>query len=102
MARKIKLEELQALIEKTEYTHVKDTTLTICVLHLTHGFTVTGTSGTIDPKGFDEEIGKTTAYNDAFNQLWKLEGYYRTRFVHELLFEDFETVDAKVRDYAGE
>jgi hypothetical protein len=102
MARKIKIEELQALIEKEEYIHVEGTTLTVCVLHLTHGFTVTGTSGTIDPSGYDEAIGKTTAYNDAFNQLWKLEGYYRTRFIYECLFETFESIGAKFNDYVGE
>lgn len=83
MARKIQINELTNLIEGAEYTFVTGTTLTICVLRLKSGFTVTGTSGTIDTSAFDMEIGKKIAYDNAFNQLWNLEGYYRMRVLSE-------------------
>lgn len=83
MAKKIKIEELKALIEKETYQRVEQTTMTICILHLTSGFTIEGTSGTIDPEGFDAELGKQYAYEDALNKLWKLEGYHRVRFIED-------------------
>lgn len=49
--------------------------LTICVLVLRNGFTVTGTSACASPENFDAEIGKNIALQNAENQIWPLEGY---------------------------
>lgn len=50
-------------------------TLTICVLELANGFTVTGESACADPANYDAEIGKKIARDNAFNKIWPLEGY---------------------------
>lgn len=52
-----------------------DETLTICVLKLRNGFKVLGESACVDPRNFDEAIGRTYARKNAFSHLWKLEGY---------------------------
>lgn len=83
MAKKIQIEELKDLIEKVTYQRVEDTTMTIAVIHLKCGFTIEGTSGTIDPNGFDAELGKKYAYESAFNKLWQLEGFHRVRFIED-------------------
>ncbi len=99
-ARKIKIEELKSLVEKVEYKLIENTTLTICVLHIVGGFTVTGTSGTIDPSGFDKEMGEKIAYNNAFDQLWMLEGYFRIRFLDEVRFKTFESINQTFDNYS--
>lgn len=49
--------------------------LTICVLVLRNGFTVTGTSACASPENFDAEIGRRIARQDAVRQVWPLLGY---------------------------
>ena len=59
-----------------EYYHVvAGTTLTICVLTLRNGFTVTGESAAASPENFDEEIGRDIARDNARDKIWALEGY---------------------------
>jgi hypothetical protein len=50
-------------------------TLTICVLVLRNGFTVTGESACASPENFDAEIGKKIARENAVNKIWPLMGY---------------------------
>ena len=74
---KIKVEELKSLINCESYTI--DHTLTICVLELTCGYKVVGHSSCLNPADFDKKIGEKVSYDNAFDQLWALEGYFRKR-----------------------
>lgn len=49
--------------------------LTICVLQLKNGFTVTGESACVSPENFDAEIGRRVARENAIDKLWPLLGY---------------------------
>lgn len=49
--------------------------LTICVLVLRNGFTVTGESACASPNNFDAEIGHKIARQNAKDKIWMLEGY---------------------------
>lgn len=49
--------------------------LTICVLVLRNGFTVTGESACASPENFDAEIGKKIARTNAVQKMWPLMGY---------------------------
>lgn len=49
--------------------------LTICVLSLENGFTVTGESACASPENFDRIIGQKIAYENAREKIWELEGY---------------------------
>jgi hypothetical protein len=49
--------------------------LTICVLVLKNGFTVTGESACASPENFDRELGLKIARQNAVNKIWALEGY---------------------------
>lgn len=64
-------------------THQSLGLLTICVLVLRNGFTVTGTSACASPENFDAAIGRNLAIKDAMRQVWPLEGY----LLKEHLFE---------------
>lgn len=72
--RKLTLDYIKSLIVNAEYQRFGET-LTVCVLTLQNGFTVTGESACINADNFDEEIGKQVAYDDAVEKIWELEGY---------------------------
>lgn len=66
---------LEAMIDTVEFFQPENTTLTICVLVLKNGCTVTGTSNVIDAANFDAKMGEQTARANATNKIWELEGY---------------------------
>lgn len=49
--------------------------LTLCVLVLKNGFTVTGESACASPENFNAEIGRKIARQNAEQKLWPLMGY---------------------------
>jgi hypothetical protein len=49
--------------------------LTIAVLVLKNGFTVTGESACASPENFDAELGAKIAIQKAKDKIWALEGY---------------------------
>ncbi len=49
--------------------------LTICVLVLRNGFTVTGESACASRENFNAEIGRKIARENAVNKIWPLMGY---------------------------
>lgn len=65
---------LHSIIRDFEYVKMGKKT-TVCLLTLRNGHEVVGVSACVDPKNFDEDKGKSLAYDDAFNKLWALEGY---------------------------
>ena len=56
--------------------------LTICVLVLENGYTVTGTSACASPANFDADIGKRLARRDAVRQVWPLLGFQLRDRIH--------------------
>lgn len=65
---------LQEQIKEVSYQRYGDTG-TLYVLTLNNGYTVTGTSGCIDPSIFNEDVGQRVAYDNAFNKIWEILGY---------------------------
>lgn len=68
-------DDLKALVVKEYYHRIPDSTVTVCALTLKNGFVVVGDSACIDPRKFDEEIGRQVAFDDAIEKVWELEGY---------------------------
>lgn len=64
-----------------EHGHAADQ-LTICVLVLRNGFTVTGESACASQENFDEEIGRKIARQNALREVGKLEGYLLRERLH--------------------
>ena len=61
---------------RSEEYHVFDMTqLTICVLTLQNGYTVTGESACASPENFDEAIGQSIARGNARDKIWGLMGF---------------------------
>lgn len=72
-APKTTKESIEAKIAFVDY--IPHGQLTICVITMFNGFMVHGVSAPASPANFDADVGQTYAYEDAFKQLWKLEGY---------------------------
>ncbi len=76
-APRVTPEMVENTIVAAEYLYptIGEGTLTICVLLLANGFTVTGESACVDPANFDATLGRKIAREDAANKIWMLEGY---------------------------
>ena len=65
---------IESKIIKEEY-HLLADVLTVCVLTLENGFTVTGESACASPSNYNKEIGDKIARDNAKDKIWLLEGY---------------------------
>ena len=76
-APRVTPEHVNATIKGEEYLYSSsgDRTLTICVLTLQNGFTVTGESACASKENYDRELGCSIAKDDAKYKIWLLEGY---------------------------
>ena len=72
-APKVTLESIEAKIQNTEF--ILHSQLTIAIITMYNGFMVTGVSAPASAANYDREVGKRYAYDNAFKQLWQLEGY---------------------------
>ena len=63
--KRVTLDALKANIAKEEFHVFPGSQLTVCVLTLQNGFTVTGESACADPTMFNEEIGQKIARENA-------------------------------------
>lgn len=51
-------------------------TVTICQITLDNGYSVRGESACVNPENYNQEIGERIAYDNAFNKLWPLFGFF--------------------------
>ena len=84
---KVTKDSIEAKVVKVDYLVLPESTVTLCNITLTNGYSVRGESACVDPRNFNVEIGKGLAYKDAFTKLWPLEGYLlaESRFQNELV-----------------
>ena len=82
---------IDAAIEGEVYHNFPGTTLTICVLTLFNGFTVTGESAAASPQNFDQAIGRRIARENARQKIWALEGYRLKTLLHNAQMFGAET-----------
>ena len=76
VAPRVALDDIEAKIVETEYFRAgPGGVLTICVLTLQNGFTVTGESACASPANFDEGLGQRFARERAVEKVWSVEGY---------------------------
>lgn len=60
---------------KEKSFHKLTDVLTVCVLTLENGFTVTGESACASPANYNQQIGEDIAFDNARDKIWLLEGY---------------------------
>lgn len=85
-APRITPERIKEVTAKIEY-HKLTNVLTVCVITLRNGFTVTGESACASPENFDEEIGNKIAFKNAEDKIWLLEGYLLKQRLYEGLID---------------
>lgn len=73
--KRVTLEGLEANIKSVDFYVHPGSQLTICIITLLNGFTVTGESACADPSMFNEEIGQRIAADNAKKKIWPLMGY---------------------------
>ncbi len=81
---KVTLEGIKAKIKGETYLVLPDGRTTLCILDLENGYTIKGLSACVDPAEFDLNLGRKYAFEDAFKQIWALEGY----LLAEKMFQD--------------
>lgn len=81
---RVTVESIEAKIKGITTYLLPETTITKAVITMENGFFVTGESACADPANFDAEIGKANAINNAFDNIWPLEGY----LLKEKMYED--------------
>ena len=72
--------------------------LTICVIVLENGFTVTGESACASPENYNATIGQEVAYENAVEKIWLLEGYSLKQRLHEEAQTKAQLADFKLDD----
>ncbi len=65
---------IDSTINDISYHRLTDV-LTVCVITLMNGFTVTGESACASPENYNAEIGNKVAFDNAREKIWMLEGY---------------------------
>jgi hypothetical protein len=74
-APRITPEQIDAAIIGEDYYVFPGTTVTIALLQLENGFTVTGESACVSPENFNRELGRKIARAQARDKIWALMGY---------------------------
>lgn len=92
MRKKLDIEDIKGKIQNIEYLKMGKKT-TVCLITLQNGFEIVGSSACVCPENFRYEIGAETAYENALNNLWQVEGYmlqeefYQEKTREELQYE---------------
>lgn len=104
MQTSLTLDDINRAVRSAEYLRSGET-LTLCVLTLRNGYTVTGQSACVDPANFDEAKGRELAHKDALGKVWPLEGYLlREKLVTGVAAHESELSDmaAQLQDAQAE
>ncbi len=72
-APRVTEESIKAKIANVDFIYHNQ--LTIAIITMRNGFMVNGVSAPASPTNYDKEVGNRYAYDNAFKQLWQLEGY---------------------------
>ena len=98
--KRVTLDALKENIAKEDFHVFPGSQLTVCVLTLQNGFTVTGESACADPAMFNAEIGQKIARENAERKIWPLMGYaLKEEMMKEVPSGDFrDRVKAEARE----
>ena len=82
-APRVTFNRIEQVIVDEDYYVFPETTVTIALLKLENGFTVTGESACVSSENFDVELGKKIARDNAKQKIWALEGYVLRQKLHQ-------------------
>lgn len=87
-SKRVTKELIESRIEEVDYKTVviAGKKMMFCGIKMAGGFVQVGKPAVcIDPNNWRDEIGQQTSYDNAFEELWKLEAYHMTYKVPNLL-----------------
>lgn len=73
-APRVTTESIESRITNVSYLRFSET-VTLCNITLDNGYSVRGESACVSPENYDQAIGQTYAYKNAFDKLWPLFGF---------------------------
>lgn len=97
--KRVTLDGVHENIKDTQFIVVPGSQLTICVLTLQNGYTVTGESACADPAMFNKEIGEKISKDNAIKKIWPLMGYAQKQ---EIFLSGSGNFKDRVRQEAAE
>lgn len=73
---KIPSEKIDDIMEKSEYQEMDCfDCCTVVIMKMPNGFVLVEKAGTIDPAGYDPELGRRICHERLKDRVWELEGY---------------------------
>jgi hypothetical protein len=78
----VTLQDIADEIDRIHYWHVPGTTSTVCAIQCKNGFVVIGDSACVDPKNYDERLGRSYAKDEALGKLRTLIGFRLADKIH--------------------
>lgn len=106
-APRVTPQDLDGEIVDAIFHRFPGTTVTVALLMLQNGFSVTGESAAASPENFDEKLGRDIAYRNARDKLWSLLGFRLKDRLHaearglNLYNPPGHAIGAKVRKEVG-
>lgn len=82
-APRITKDFMEGRIKETSFTRFSET-VTICQITLDNGYSVRGESACVNPENYNQEIGERIAFDNAFNKLWPLFGFFLAESQYQL------------------
>ena len=90
---------INSLIKEKAFHRLTDV-LTVCVLTLQNGFTVTGESACASPANYNQQIGDDIAFTNARVKTCPLDGYaFKQKLYEESLWPQTENTTNNYVDY---
>lgn len=75
-APRVTMDIIQNAIANEVYQRIEGTNVTICVLRLANGYSVTGESASVSDLNFNQELGNKIAKQQALDKCWALFGFH--------------------------
>lgn len=79
-----RVSEGSILARIADVRYIYDGTGTFCIIKMNNSFEVNGFSKPAHPDNYDKGVGERYAYENAFRQLWQLEGYLLCEHLYQL------------------
>lgn len=91
-------ERVDSILNHTRWEHeVYEAKCLVTKAVLPNGFIIVTSSGCVDPKNFDVNIGKESNVRYVTDKIWEMEGYKLTSEIHEILLNG----NANINDLAS-
>jgi len=76
--KRVTIEEIEEKVANVEYIFPESCPrMTLCVLTMQNGFSISGQAVAADIENFNENLGREMSRKDALTKMWPIESYLR-------------------------